>query len=49
MKKTIVLIGATGKVGSKISQIFLNEGHHLIAQTAEAFAEEMFATMYDSL
>lgn len=28
-KKTIVILGATGKVGSKISEILLKEGHHL--------------------
>jgi Predicted nucleoside-diphosphate-sugar epimerases len=35
MKKTIVILGATGKVGSKISEILLKEGHNvkLIAKT----------------
>ena len=35
MKKTIVVLGATGKVGGKISEILLKEGHNLklIAQT----------------
>jgi len=37
MKKTLALLGATGKVGGKISEILLNEGHHLklIAQTKD--------------
>ena len=37
MKKTIVVLGATGKVGSKISEILLTEGHKviLIARTAD--------------
>jgi uncharacterized protein YbjT (DUF2867 family) len=37
MKKTIVVLGATGKVGSKISEILLKEGHKviLIARTAD--------------
>lgn len=37
MKKTITIIGATGKVGGKISEILLHEGHHLklIAKTAD--------------
>ena len=38
MKKTIVVLGATGKVGSKISEILLKEGGHkviLIARTAD--------------
>lgn len=37
MKKTIALLGATGKVGSKISEILLKEGHHLklIAQSED--------------
>ena len=37
MKKTIVLLGATGKVGGKISEILLKEGHtlKLIAQTSD--------------
>jgi uncharacterized protein YbjT (DUF2867 family) len=37
MKKTIVVLGATGKVGSKISEILLKEGHYvkLIARTAD--------------
>lgn len=37
MKKTIVLLGATGKVGGKISEILLKEGHKvkLIARTAD--------------
>ena len=30
MKKTIVVLGATGKVGSKISEILLKEGHKVI-------------------
>lgn len=29
MKKTIVVLGATGKVGGKIADILLNEGHHV--------------------
>src|SRR5450755_2126837 len=37
MKKTIVVLGATGKVGAKISVILLNEGHNvkLVARTAD--------------
>ncbi len=37
MKKTIVVLGATGKVGGKISETLLKQGHHvkLIARTAE--------------
>ncbi len=37
MKKTIVVLGASGKVGSKISEILLKERHHvkLIARTDE--------------
>jgi len=37
MKKQIVILGATGTVGSKISEILLNEGHHvtLIARHTE--------------
>ena len=37
MKKSIVVLGAAGKVGGKISEILLKEGHHvkLIARTAE--------------
>jgi uncharacterized protein YbjT (DUF2867 family) len=37
MKKTIVVLGATGKVGTKISEILLKEGHKvkLIARTAD--------------
>ena len=37
MKKTIVVLGATGKVGGKISDILLKEGHHvkLIARAAD--------------
>lgn len=37
MKKTITVLGATGKVGGKISEILLKEGHHLklIAQTSD--------------
>lgn len=37
MKKTIVVLGATGKVGGKISELLLKEGHHvkLIARTAD--------------
>jgi len=37
MKKTIVILGATGKVGSKISEILLKEGHNvkLIARTSD--------------
>lgn len=35
MGRTIALLGATGKVGGKISEILLKEGHHLklVAQT----------------
>lgn len=37
MKKKIVILGATGTVGSKISEILLNEGHQvtLIARHTE--------------
>jgi uncharacterized protein YbjT (DUF2867 family) len=37
MKKKIVVLGATGTVGSKISEILLNEGHAvtLIARHTE--------------
>jgi uncharacterized protein YbjT (DUF2867 family) len=37
MKKTIVVLGATGKVGGKISDLLLEQGHHLrlIARTAD--------------
>jgi uncharacterized protein YbjT (DUF2867 family) len=37
MKKTIVVLGATGKVGAKISEILLKDGHKvkLIARTAD--------------
>lgn len=37
MKKTIVVLGATGKVGGKIAEILLKSGHHvkLIARTSE--------------
>ncbi|PZU80462.1 MAG: hypothetical protein DI529_16640 [Chryseobacterium sp.] len=37
MKKTIALLGATGKVGGKIAEILLQEGHYLklIAKTAD--------------
>src|ERR1700686_1949684 len=37
MKKVITVLGATGKVGGKISKILLKEGHHLklIAQTSD--------------
>ncbi|MBS7564792.1 NAD(P)H-binding protein [Mucilaginibacter sp. Bleaf8] len=41
MKKKIVILGATGTVGSKISSILLNEGHHviLIARHTEKIEE----------
>jgi uncharacterized protein YbjT (DUF2867 family) len=37
MKKTIVVLGATGNVGGKISEILLKAGHHVkvIARTAD--------------
>jgi uncharacterized protein YbjT (DUF2867 family) len=37
MKKTIVVLGATGKVGGKIADLLLNEGHHvkLIARSED--------------
>jgi uncharacterized protein YbjT (DUF2867 family) len=37
MKKNIVVLGATGTVGSKIAQILINEGHHvtLVARHTE--------------
>lgn len=37
MKKTIVVLGATGKVGGKIANILLKEGHHvkLIARSED--------------
>lgn len=37
MKRTIVVLGATGKVGGKIADILLNEGHHvkLIARSED--------------
>ncbi|OCX52618.1 hypothetical protein BEL04_14310 [Mucilaginibacter sp. PPCGB 2223] len=37
MKKTIVVLGATGKVGGKIASLLLKEGHHLklIARSGE--------------
>ena len=37
MKKTITVLGATGKVGGKIAEILLKEGHYLklIAQTSD--------------
>ncbi|MDR3694491.1 NmrA family NAD(P)-binding protein [Mucilaginibacter sp.] len=37
MKKTIVVLGATGKVGGKIADILLNEGHYvkLIARSKD--------------
>lgn len=37
MKKTIVILGATGKVGGKIADLLLNEGHHvkLIARSED--------------
>ncbi|MES1219333.1 MAG: NAD(P)H-binding protein [Bacteroidota bacterium] len=37
MKKTITVLGASGKIGSKIAAILLKEGHHvkLVARTAE--------------
>lgn len=37
MKKNIVILGATGTVGSKIAQILINEGHHvtLVARHTE--------------
>jgi len=37
MKKTIVVLGATGKVGGKISEILVKEGHHvkLIARASD--------------
>ena len=37
MKKKIVILGATGTVGSKISAILLNEGHQvtLVARHTE--------------
>jgi uncharacterized protein YbjT (DUF2867 family) len=42
MKNTIVVLGATGKVGGKIADILLNEGHHvkLIARSTDL--EERF-------
>ena len=37
MKKNIVVLGATGTVGSKVSEILVNEGHQvtLIARHTE--------------
>lgn len=37
MKKTITVLGASGKIGSKIAGILLKEGHHvkLVARTAD--------------
>jgi len=37
MKKTIVVLGATGKVGGKIADLLINEGHHvkLIARSED--------------
>jgi len=45
MKKTITVLGATGKVGGKISELLLKEGHHLklITQTSDKL--KMFADM----
>ncbi|KEO74324.1 NmrA family NAD(P)-binding protein [Anditalea andensis] len=42
MKKKIVILGATGTVGSKISKILLNEGHEvtLIARNIEKLEED---------
>lgn len=41
MKKKIVILGATGNVGSKISEILIDEGHHviLIARNTEKLEE----------
>ncbi len=41
MKKTITILGASGKNGSKISAILLKEGYHvrLVAKTAENLEE----------
>lgn len=41
MKKTIVVLGASGKVGGEISEILLKEGHHVkvVARTADELSK----------
>lgn len=45
MKKKIVILGATGTVGSKISENLLNEGHHVIMIARHTEKLERFRPM----
>lgn len=45
MKKKIVILGATGTVGSKISEILLNEGHQVTVMARHAERLEKFRSM----
>lgn len=45
MKKKIVILGATGTVGSKISEILLQEGHHVTVIARHAERLEKFRSM----
>lgn len=42
MKKRIVVLGATGTVGSKVTEILLNEGHEVVIITRSAEKLEPF-------
>jgi len=45
MKKNIVILGATGTVGSKISEILLNEGHHVTLVTRNTEKLEKYRSL----
>ncbi|UII20837.1 NmrA family NAD(P)-binding protein [Fulvivirga ligni] len=45
MKKKIVILGATGTVGSKISEILLNEGHQVTVMARHTEKLEKFKSM----
>ncbi|WP_188467308.1 NAD(P)H-binding protein [Marivirga lumbricoides] len=45
MKKKIVILGATGTVGSKISEILLNEGHQVTVMARHTEKLEKFKNM----
>lgn len=45
MKKKIVILGATGTVGSKISEFLLNEGHQVTLVARHTEKLEKFSSM----
>lgn len=45
MKKKIVILGATGTVGSKISELLLNEGHQVTLVVRHTEKLEKFSSM----